>query len=151
MNDWGNEGSVSDRTQNMINTVKALKGEGIPIDCVGMEAHLDSASAPTYAQVLKVMQAYADMDIQVQVTEFDIQAPRSEPDWIKASTIATNILKACVDSLNCTAFNNWGFSQALYLNDAGKRNTVTMLPWDTKNQMSPEYSAMRTVLKSDVH
>jgi endo-1,4-beta-xylanase len=151
MNDWGNEGSVSDRTQNMINTVKALKAEGIPIDCVGMEAHLDSASAPTYAQVLKVMQAYADMGVQVQVTEFDIQAPRSAPDWITASTIATNILKACVDSPNCTAFNNWGFSQALYLNDAGKRNTVTMLPWDTRNQMSPEYSAMRTVLKSGVH
>jgi endo-1,4-beta-xylanase len=148
MNDWGNEGSVPDRTQNMIDTVKAFKAEGIPIDCVGMEAHLDSESAPTYKQVLKVMKAYADIGVQVQVTEFDIQAPRSAQDWNKASTIATNILKACVDSPNCTAFNNWGFSQAFYINDAGNQNTVTMLPWDTKNQISPEYTAMRTVLES---
>ena len=147
MNDWGNEGSVPDRTQNMIDAVRAFKAEGIPIDCVGMEAHLDSESAPTYKQVLKVMKAYADMGIQVQVTELDIQAPRSAQDWKKASAIATDILKACVDSPNCTAFNNWGFSQAFYRNDAGNPKTVTMLPWDVKNKKTPEYAAMGTVLK----
>ena len=147
MNDWGNEGSVPDRTQNMIDTVRAFKAEGIPIDCVGMEAHLNSDSAPTYEQVLRVMKSYADMGVQVKVTEFDIQAPRSAQDWNKVSAIATAVLKACVDSPNCTAFNNWGFSQAFYLNDAGNPKTVTMLPWDEKNQRSPEYSAMLTVLK----
>lgn len=151
MNDWGNEGSIPDRTQNMIDAVRAFKAEGIPIDCVGMESHLLSETAPTYAQVLKVMKAYADMGVQVQVTEFDIQVPRSARDWNKASKIATDILKACVDSQNCTAFNNWGFSQAYLLNDAGDPKTVTMLPWDEKNQRSPEYSAMRTVLKEAAH
>jgi GH35 family endo-1,4-beta-xylanase len=107
-----------------------------------LEAHLNSESAPTYNQVLKAMKAYADMGVQVQVTEFDIQAPRSAADWNKASTIATDVLKACVDSQNCTVFNNWGFSHTFYLNDAGKPNTITMLPWDTKSQMSPEYSPM---------
>ena len=29
------------------------------------------------------MKAYADMGVQVQVTEFDIQAPRSAQDWNK--------------------------------------------------------------------
>ena len=96
MNDWGNEGSTPDRTQNMIDAVRAFKAEGIPIDCVGMEAHLDSETAPTYQQVLRVMKAYADMDVQVQVTEFDIQAPRSARDWTKASKIATDILQACI-------------------------------------------------------
>jgi len=148
MNDWGNEGSIPDRTQNMIDAVEALKAEGIPIDCVGMEAHLDIDSAPTYEQVWKVMKAYAGMGVQVQITEFDIKAPRSAQDWDKVATIATNVLKACVDSPNCTAFNNWGFSQAYYLDVAGSPSTVTMLPWDTKNQISPEYSAMRNVLEN---
>ena len=151
MNDWGNEGSVPDRTQNMIDTVRAFKAEGIPIDCVGMEAHLNSHSAPTYEQVLRVMKSYADIGVQVQVTEFDIQAPRAAQDWNKAAKIATAILKACVDSPNCTTFNNWGFSQAFYLNDAGNPKTATMLPWDENNQRSPEYSAMLTVLKEGAH
>lgn len=151
MNDYGNEGSVPARTQNMINAVTALKAEGIPIDCVGMEAHLKLESAPTYEKVLQVMKTYADMGVQVQVTEFDIHAPSSAQDWTKASAIATNVLKACVDSPNCTAFNNWGFSQAYYLNDTGKPNTVTMLPWDVNNQVSPEYKAMRNVLRDGAH
>lgn len=151
MNDWGNEGSIPDRTQNMIDAVRFFKAEGIPIDCVGMEAHLDSESAPTYEQVLSVMKAYVDMGVQVQVTEFDVQTPRSAQDWNMASTITTSILKACIDSPNCTAFNNWGFSQAFYLNDAGNRKTVTMLPWDEKNQKSPIHSAMRNALEVSAH
>ena len=150
MNDWGNEGSVPDRTQNMIDTVKAFKAEGIPIDCAGMEAHLNLESAPTYTQMFKAMKEYADIGVQVQVTEFDIQAPRAAADWSKASMIARDILKACGDSANCTAFNNWGFSQALYLNKGGDPNKVIMLPWDEKNQVTPEYAAMRNVLTARI-
>jgi endo-1,4-beta-xylanase len=40
MNDWGNEGSILDRTQNMIDTVKAFRAEGVPIDCAGMEGSI---------------------------------------------------------------------------------------------------------------
>jgi hypothetical protein len=40
MNDWGNEGSIPDRTQNMIDTVKAFRAEGDPIDCAGMEGRI---------------------------------------------------------------------------------------------------------------
>jgi endo-1,4-beta-xylanase len=116
-----------------------------------MQTHLNSETAPTYDEVLKVMKTYADMGVQVQVTEFDIQALRSAPDWNKASKIAADFLKACVDSPNCTAFNNWGFSQAYLLNSAGTPKTVTMLPWDEKNQKSPIYSAMRNVLIDGSH
>lgn len=151
MNDWGNEGGIPTRTRNMIEAVKHFKAEGVPIDCVGMEAHLNAEAAPTYNQVMSAMSAYADMGVQVQITEFDIQAPRPNQDWNKASKIAADILRACVQSPNCTAFNNWGFSQAFYLNDAGTPNTVTMLPWDTENRRSPEYGAMRAVLKGDDH
>ena len=147
MNDWGNDGSFPDRTQNMIDTVKAFRAEGVPIDCVGMEAHLNFDSAPTYNQVLQVMKAYADTGVQVQVTEFDVQSPRSAENWNRASAIATDMLKACVDSPNCTAFNNWGFSQASYRNDTGELNSTVLMPWDESNQKTPEYFAMQNVLK----
>ena len=150
MNDWGNEGSLPDRTDNMIAVVKAFRAEGIPIDCVGMEAHLDSkALRLTKNQALQVMKSYAEMGVQVQITEFDVQVPRPEEnDWDKVSTIARTLLQGCVESPNCTAFNNWGFSQAFYFNDASNQNTVTMLPWDRKNHMSPEYTTMLGVLKA---
>ena len=148
MNDWGNEGSIPDRTQNMIEAVRSLKAEGIPIDCVGMQAHLDTVTAPDYATILKVMKAYSDMGVEVQVTEFDVQDNRRAPSWDKASKIADDLLGACIDSPNCTGFNNWGFSQAYYLNSSNKPDTVTMLPWDTKNRKSPEYFAMGSRLEA---
>ena len=132
----------------MIDTVKAFLTEGIPIDCVGMEAHLDVKTAPSYNELLDVMKTYAELGVQVQITEFDIQAPRFGGDWTKVSQVATDVLKACVNSPNCTAFNNWGFSQTFYLNDVGKPNSVTMLPWDSENRLSPEYVAIQRVLKN---
>jgi endo-1,4-beta-xylanase len=145
MNDWGNEGSIPDRTQNMIDTVKAFRAEGVPIDCVGMEGHLDLETAPTYGQILQTMKAYADMGVQVQITEFDIKARPSAADWNKAAIVASNALKACVDSPNCTAFNNWGFTQAIYQNGLDGKSLV-MLPWDEKGRTTPVYSAMRDAL-----
>jgi endo-1,4-beta-xylanase len=146
MNDWGNEGSIPDRTQNMIATVKAFRAEGVPIDCAGMEGHLDLESAPTYGQILQTMKAYADIGVQVQITEFDIKAPPSAVDWNKAAIVAADVLKACVNSPNCTAFNNWGFTQAIYPNGLDGKALV-MLPWDDEGRVTPEYSAMRAVLK----
>src|SRR5207244_1039 len=80
MNDWGNEGSVPDRTRNMITAVKTFRAEGIPIDCAGMEAHLNLDSAPSYDQIRDAMKAYGDIGVQVQITEFDIQARPSNAD-----------------------------------------------------------------------
>jgi endo-1,4-beta-xylanase len=146
MNDWGNEGGVPDRTQNMIEVVKSFRAEGVPIDCAGMEAHLILESAPAYSQMLQTMNAYADIGVQVQITEFDIKAKRGVADWNKAATIASNILKACVNSPNCTAFNMWGFTQAIYPNGLDG-DALVMLPWDEQNHVTPMYSAMRLVLE----
>lgn len=146
MNDWGNEGSIPDRTRNMIEIVKSFRAEGVPIDCAGMEGHLGLEAAPTYSQIMQTMKAYADIGVQVQITEFDIKARPSTADWNKAATIASDILKACVNSPNCTAFNNWGFTRAIYPNGVDGK-AVVMLPWDEEGRVTPEYSAMRAVLK----
>ena len=150
MNDWGNEGSVPDRTKNMINAVKTFRAEGIPIDCAGWKRISTSTQHPAYDQILVAMKTYADIGVQVQITEFDIQARPSNADWNKASKIARDILQACLDSLNCTAFNNWGFSQAIYRNKRKKDDPVFMLPWNEDNEITPVYSAMRGVLQAAV-
>ena len=68
MNDWGNEGSVPNRTRNTITAVTMLRAEGIPIDCAGMEAHLNLDPAPSYDQILDAMKVYRDIGVQVQIT-----------------------------------------------------------------------------------
>lgn len=147
MNDTGNEGSVPERTRNMFEAVKALKAEGVPIDCVGMEAHVDVGETPSYDTMVEIMRDYARIGVQVQFTEFDIRAPRSNPDWKAAAAIAYDYVRACVDSPNCTAFNNWGFSQLYYIGSSGRAEMATMLPWDDKKQPSPVFSEMHRALR----
>ena len=155
MNDWDNDGTPPqanpngvDRTANMIAAVKAFKAEGVPIDCVGMEAH---GAKATYAQVMAVMKAYADLGVQVQVTEWDQAMLRSNPNAISdAAGLFARYLQACVDSPNCTVFNIWGFTQKYYALHYGLSNgnteVPTMFPWDATSTKIAIYTAMLNVL-----
>jgi endo-1,4-beta-xylanase len=155
MNDWDNDGTPPrgnpngvDRTANMIAAVKAFKAEGVPIDCAGMEAHNPTA---TYAQIKAAMKAYADMGVQVHVTEWDQIMPTSNPNAISdAAASIARYLQACVDSPNCTMFNIWGFTQkypALHYGESGgKTESPTMFPWDANGAKTAMYRAMLDVL-----
>jgi len=155
MNDWDNDGTPPqsnpngvDRTANMIAAVKAFKAEGVPIDCVGMETHNAKA---TYPQIMAVMKAYADLGVQVQVTEWDQSMLRSNPNAISdAAELFARYLKACVDSRNCTVFNIWGFTQKYYALHYGLSNgntqVPTMFPWDASSTKTAIYEAMLNVL-----
>jgi endo-1,4-beta-xylanase len=157
MTDWDNDGTVSrgmqngvDRTANMIAAVRALKAEGVPIDCVGMQAHNATA---TYAQILAAMRAYADMGVQVHVTEWDQTMPASDPNSISDTAArVTTYLQACVDSRNCTMFNIWGFTQkypALHYGESrGNTDLPTMFPWDATGSKTAIYAAMLNVLRT---
>ena len=60
------------------------------------------------------MKAYAEMGVQVQVTEFDIQAPRLAQDWNKASQDCDRHPKGMCGFPNCTAFNQLGVLTGLF-------------------------------------
>ena len=155
MNDWDNDGSEPfgnkngvDRTANMIATVKAFKAEGVPIDCVGMQGHNVTA---TYAQIMAAMQAYAEMGVQVHVTEWDQTMATSNPNAVSdTAAIVAKYLQACVDSPNCTMFNIWGFTQkypALHYGESnGNTALPTMFPWDATGAKTAIYTAMLNVL-----
>jgi endo-1,4-beta-xylanase len=155
MNDWDNDGTPPrgnpngvDRTANMIAAVKAFNAEGVPIDCVGLQAHNATA---TYAQIRATMQAYADMGVQVHVTEWDQTMPISNPNAISdAAALVGKYLQACIDSPNCTVFNIWGFTQkysALHYGESGGNPALpTMFPWDASSTKTAIYAAMLNVL-----
>lgn len=159
MNDWDNDGSLPyknrngvDRTANMIATVRALKAEGVPIDCVGMEAHNTTAS---YEQIKAVMRAYDEMGVQVQVTEWDQRIPIADPNAdADAAAVVERYLQACVDSPNCTVFSLWGFAQkypALHYDESqGDTTLPTIFPWNAAGEKTAVYFAMLKVLKGKI-
>ena len=53
--------------------VKMLQDDGIKIDGVGLQAHLHAETHPTIAEHEAVMRSFADMGVDVAVTELDVR------------------------------------------------------------------------------
>ena len=101
-----------EKSNATFNFAKDLLDRGVPLDGVGLQYHVRSTGYPTYDQVMEVMAKYAEIGLEVQITEIDVrldEEPTPELYELQARLYA-EALKACLDSSNCTAFLIWGVS-----------------------------------------
>jgi endo-1,4-beta-xylanase len=71
LNDFGNEYD-SDITRLMYDYVRDAKARGIPIDAVGMQMHIDGATAKSRQEVAATMRRFAELGLKIYITEFDV-------------------------------------------------------------------------------
>ena len=69
-NDYNTDG-VNAKSTAVYNMVKDFKARGVPIDCVGFQSHINSAS-PVPSDYQANLQRFADLGVDVQITELDI-------------------------------------------------------------------------------
>lgn len=100
LNDFGNEteGEISNL---MYDYIRDAKARGIPIDGLGMQMHIDAASAPSRDEVVANMRRFADLGVKIYITEFDvnmhaIQEDKEAEDQRQAQ-IYKDLLGACLD------------------------------------------------------
>jgi endo-1,4-beta-xylanase len=84
------------------NMVKDFKARGVPIDCVGFQSHINSAS-PVPSDYQANLQRFADLGVDVQITELDIAGSGSA----QAATYA-KVVQACLGVARCTGITVWG-------------------------------------------
>lgn len=59
------------RRKGVVEMVKKLRAEGVPIDGIGMQGHI-LMNHPSLAEYEKSIRAYADLGLQVMITELDL-------------------------------------------------------------------------------
>jgi endo-1,4-beta-xylanase len=114
---FGQAGVDRPKTDQFFDLVQRLKSQGVPIDLVGTEMHLEAQQLrPTYLDELRYFLSRARAaHVQVYITEMDLYQgpPGAFPDPMEHQRqIYHDVLATCLADSNCKGFNTWGVSDA---------------------------------------
>ncbi|GAA0571040.1 endo-1,4-beta-xylanase [Paractinoplanes ferrugineus] len=135
-NDYNTDG-VNAKSTGVYNMVKDFKARGVPIDCVGFQSHLNSGS-PYTADYQANLQRFADLGVDVQITELDIAGSGSA----QATTYA-NVVKSCLAVTRCNGITVWGIRDS----DSWRASDTPLL-FDNSGNKKAAYTSALDALNS---
>ncbi len=98
-NDYNTDNWTAAKTQGVFRMVQDFKQRGVPIDCVGFQAHFTGGS--NYPSNFRTtLSSFAALGVDVQVTELDITNAPSTP--------YANVALDCLAVARCTGITVWG-------------------------------------------
>ncbi|KOU57954.1 endo-1,4-beta-xylanase [Streptomyces sp. MMG1533] len=145
INDYNVEG-VNAKSTALYNLVKSLKERGVPIDGVGLQAHLILGQVPSTLQ--QNIQRFADLGVDVAITELDIrmQLPSDSAKLTQQAADYKAVVGACVAVARCAGVTVWGFTDS----DSWIPDTFpgqgAATPYDENFAPKPAYDAIAEAL-----
>ncbi len=142
--------SKADATFEFIKTW--VMTDGVPIDGVGFQMHWDLLDPPNKQAVADNMARYAEIGVDVYITEIDVRIPntmtRGTDALDLAATVYKEMLEACIDASNCTHFTTWAISDSDswipgFFNGYGRAQI-----FDENYEAKPAYFALSDCLES---
>ena len=101
-NDYNTDNWSHAKTQAVYNMVRDFKSRGVPIDCVGFQAHFNSGN-PVPSNYHTTLGNFAALGVDVQITELDIEGSgNSQGEQFRG------IVQACLSVARCTGITVWG-------------------------------------------
>eukprot|EP00727_Mastigamoeba_balamuthi_P001222 m51a1_g11097 putative endo- -beta-xylanase (420) ;mRNA; r:41992-43319 len=132
-NDYGADGVNQPKANYIYNMVKSMKQRGIPIDGVGFQMHLGTGWSLSEEDHRKNFQRFADLGLEVHITELDVSCDRGSADWQKQADTYGRVVRACLAVSKCKSFEVWGVSD----NYSWLRPEKTGLLWDASYTAKP--------------
>ncbi|KAF2398285.1 glycoside hydrolase [Trichodelitschia bisporula] len=143
-NDYNIE-SEGAKAEGVRRIVKLVKDRGIPIHGVGLQAHLVSGSAPSTADLARVMVSYTALGVDAAITELDVRIKDADAGATAETRQATeyaNVIKACKTVARCVGVTVWGISDRHSWVPGTFKGEGHALPWDKDLKKKPAYKAM---------
>ncbi|GAA2446758.1 endo-1,4-beta-xylanase [Streptomyces macrosporus] len=134
-NDYNTDNWSHAKTQAVYNMVKDFKARGVPIDCVGFQAHFNSGN-PVPNNYHTTLQNFADLGVDVQITELDIAGSGSSQ-----AEQYRGVVQACLAVSRCTGITVWGVTDKY-----SWRSSDTPLLFDGNYNKKPAYDAVLAAL-----
>jgi endo-1,4-beta-xylanase len=148
-NDYDTEG-VNPKSDAVYAMVKDFKRRGVPIDGVGIQAHIVDLEARDLATMEANIARLVALGLQVHITEMDVGLPvdasgrpLNEASLRRQAEIYSQVAEACLRQKGCTAFQTWGFTDKYtWIPDFTKGAKGAPLPFDRLYAPKPAYRAL---------
>ncbi|NEA99932.1 endo-1,4-beta-xylanase [Streptomyces sp. SID13726] len=145
INDYNVEG-VNAKSTALYNLVKSLKEQGVPIDGVGLQAHLIVGQVPSTLQ--QNIQRFADLGVDVAITELDIRMalPSDTAKLTQQAADYKAVMNACVAVARCAGVTVWGFTDSDSWIPSTFPGQGAATPYDENYAPKPAYHAIAEAL-----
>ncbi|WP_440556738.1 endo-1,4-beta-xylanase [Streptomyces sp. SCPE 10] len=150
------EDGTNAKFQAVYDFVKKLRAQGVPIDGLGEQAHLDTQYGFDARQYQADLQAFGDLGLKVAITEADVRTfVDNATDQVPTDALAqyaqpyefSELLKGCQLVRQCISFTVWG----VYDGDSWIPGTFSGegygLLYDVNLKPKPAYSTLQQDLK----
>lgn len=139
--------------------VQQLQAQGVPIDGVGFQGHLDTQYG--FPDLQNNLQRFADLGLQVAMTEVDVRTfvsqkpngtytdtPLNPGDAAKQVDYWKGTLEACLAVDACKSYTVWGLSDQYSWIPGVFTGEGAGLLFDDHTNPKPQYFALREVLRA---
>ncbi len=114
-NDYGGEG-LTVKADRIYSLVQGLRAQGVPIDGVGLQMHVNAASRPSDASITANVRRLAGLGLLVNISEMDVRirdVPGTTPTRLDTQkSVYHAIVGICVAEPRCDGVTLWGFTDA---------------------------------------
>jgi len=115
-NDYDTEG-LNPKSDAVYAMVKDFKKRGVPIDGVGIQAHIMDLDIKEISSLADNLARLTKLGLQVHITEMDVALPIDAAGGLldqgtskQQADIYRLVARACLQQRGCTAFQTWGFT-----------------------------------------
>ncbi|MEV0135617.1 endo-1,4-beta-xylanase [Dactylosporangium sp. NPDC050688] len=110
INDYNVEG-VNAKSTGLYNLVQRLQARGIPIDGVGLQAHLIVGQVPSTLR--QNIERFTALGLTVEITELDVRIPlpADTAELTQQAADYRAVVGACAAVTGCTGVTTWGVGE----------------------------------------
>lgn len=110
INDYNVEG-VNAKSTGLYNLVQRLQARGVPIDGVGLQAHLIVGQVPSTLR--QNIERFTALGLKVEITELDVRIPlpADTAELTQQAADYRAVVGACAAVAGCTGVTTWGVGE----------------------------------------
>ncbi|WP_460493514.1 endo-1,4-beta-xylanase [Dactylosporangium cerinum] len=110
INDYNVEG-VNAKSTGLYNLVQRLQAAGVPIDGVGLQAHLIVGQVPSTLR--QNIERFTALGLKVEITELDVRIPlpADTAELTQQASDYRAVVGACAAVAGCTGVTTWGVGE----------------------------------------